>query len=194
MRYHRFSVSLALLDQVPCSMSQIWTSFPRKNCSSTTSKYTILTTTISWTAPNWSSRWFTGMWRRAGRWAQMHIHKVVRWLATVWVRTIQSRFEINRDPNSRLTGTTKIFTDEELAQMIDPILETDDKNKGRLVLRSPVKFSEIHVCLIARLTRISNPLIISFKFSSRRIHWLRWIPGRPKDERALSETARAPTK
>lgn len=26
---------------------------------------------------------------------------------------------------------SKIFADEELAQMIDPILETDDRNKGK---------------------------------------------------------------
>lgn len=33
--------------------------------------------------------------------------------------------------NANPQGTTKIFTDEELAQMIDPILETDDRNKGQ---------------------------------------------------------------
>ena len=38
-----------------------------------------------------------------------------------------------REPNSPPIGTTKIFTDEELAQMIDPILQTDDKNQGELI-------------------------------------------------------------
>ena len=35
--------------------------------------------------------------------------------------------------NAHPHGTTKIFTDEELAQMIDPILETDDKNKDGFI-------------------------------------------------------------
>jgi Ca2+-binding EF-hand superfamily protein len=31
--------------------------------------------------------------------------------------------------NAPPSGTTKVFTDQELEQMIDPILEMDDKNR-----------------------------------------------------------------
>lgn len=35
--------------------------------------------------------------------------------------------------NAPPAGTTKIFTDTELANMIDPILEVDDKNKDGFI-------------------------------------------------------------
>lgn len=35
--------------------------------------------------------------------------------------------------NAPPTGTTKIFTDQELVNMIDPILEMDDRNKDGFI-------------------------------------------------------------
>lgn len=36
-------------------------------------------------------------------------------------------------PNAPQTGTTKIFQDGELALMIDPILDMDDRNKDGFI-------------------------------------------------------------